>query len=246
MVAASRIFDATCLVIGSMAPDFEYFARGRLGGTVGHSLLGLVVWSLPVTLIVAALYHGLVKWPSLVIAPAWIGSRAAATIGAPWRERWTFGAIASCAISAVLGAATHLVWDSFTHKTGWTVRHVAVLRTEVPFPILGTDTLARALQHASSIVGLAILGVLGVRWLRRQPPVALPAIGPAQTRARWVFAIAILGGAAMLVLRVLRSHRGYEAGDLVVAPISGVLAGSIVASLLGYHDAMRFARELRG
>ena len=278
-VVRSRLLDPTCLVIGSMAPDFEYFVRGRLGGVVGHSLIGLVVWCLPMTLIVAALYHAVVKWPLLLIAPAWIRARTVATVGAPWRARstigprgrasappdgravrWSVAAVASCAVSAMFGGLTHLVWDSFTHTTGWGVRHVAVLRTEVPFPILGTDTLARALQHTSSIAGLVILGVLGVLALRRQPPVGerlREGEGPSesthpveptpdgQTRARWIFAVALVGAAALLVVRVLHARRSYEIGDLVVAPISGVLAGSIIASVLVSRDARRFARMVR-
>ena len=236
----ARVLDPTCLVIGSMAPDFEYFVRGRLGGTVGHTLIGLVVWCLPVTLIVAGLYHAVVKWPWLLIAPAYIRERAVAKVGAPWRERWTMAAVASCALSAMLGGATHIVWDSFTHKTGWGVHHVALLRAEMPVPVLGTDTVARVLQHTSSVIGLVILGFVGVRALRRQPAIELECKA---IRARWIFACVIATAVVLLVVRVVSSHRSYEAGDLVVASISGMLAGSLIAGLIVSDDASALARR---
>jgi len=233
--------DATCLVIGSMAPDFEYFVRGQLMGELGHSLVGLFEWCLPVTLIAAALYHWVVKWPWLLIAPAWVTARAS-EVGEPWPARWTVGIAISCIVSTLIGALTHLGWDAFTHVDGWGVRQFPVLLHPVPFPVLGTLPLARVLQHLSSISGLVLLGGLAVRALRRREPVALP---DAERRTvRWVFAICIAMFSAALLYRVSRDRRS-EIGDVIVALISGGLAGSVLGSLIVRSDAAQFAQGIR-
>lgn len=119
--------DATCLVIGSMSPDFEYFVYGHLVGQLGHSFLGLFVWCLPMTLVVAALYHWLVKWPWLLVAPRWVTARSLA-IGAPWPARWSGGLVVSCIASALIGALSHLAWDAFTHVDGFFVHQLRCWR----------------------------------------------------------------------------------------------------------------------
>ena len=59
--------------------------------------------------------------------------------------------------ATVLGCEIQVLWDSFTHKTGWMVSHVPALRvnlspvTEHPFELF------RILPYGSSRIGLAFL-----------------------------------------------------------------------------------------
>src|SRR3954471_24303541 len=76
--------DATCLAIGAMAPDFEYFIHGQQKGNFGHTLLGIPLWGVPATLILAALFHAIVKWPLLIVAPRWIAQRSIEAAARPW------------------------------------------------------------------------------------------------------------------------------------------------------------------
>ncbi|MFI5942298.1 DUF4184 family protein [Streptomyces uncialis] len=64
-------------------------------------------------------------------------------------------------LSALIGVATHLLWDSFTHLDGYVVTRVAFLRESGP----GGTTVARLLQHLSTVAGLALLAVH--LWRRR-------------------------------------------------------------------------------
>src|SRR6476660_6269644 len=93
--------DTTCLVIGAMAPDFEYFARGEQVSTISHTLRGLLIWNLPATLLLALAWHLWVKQTVLLVAPGGFARRAAPLFARP------SGPVLACAISAVLGAATH-------------------------------------------------------------------------------------------------------------------------------------------
>jgi Domain of unknown function (DUF4184) len=235
--------DPTCLVLGSMAPDFEYFVRGQQVSTISHTLAGLWQWDLPATLILAALLHGLVKWPMLLVAPIAIARRAAARAARPWRARWDLAAIASCVSSALIGSATHLIWDSVTHAQGFGPRHYRVLKTLITLPVVGPMVLHRALQHASSVLGVAVLGGLIVRQLVRSPPTALPAVPRAAAR---VLVAACVLAASCLILARLAGKYATDPGDLIAGAIAGLLAGVIVASAVLVPRARRLQRAVIG
>src|SRR5580658_8892824 len=65
-----------------------------------------------------------------------------------------------------LGAVTHILWDSFTHESGYVVSHSSVLRLSV-FSMIGREFhLYNVLQHASTLLGATVLVAVYVRWLR--------------------------------------------------------------------------------
>lgn len=220
--------DATCLVIGSMAPDFEYFARVKLADTIGHTLAGLVLWCLPVTVVCAAVFHHLVKRPALLVAPRALAARLAPLADRPWRPRWTPAGALVIVASAVLGAATHLAWDGLTHATGWGPRNFAALRVDYPLPVLGAMPLHRILQHGSTLIGLTVLAIVITRALRSIPPVE---VAPRRRGPRVVWLACTAAATALAFAKVLANHET-DAGSLVVAAVVGLLAGAIVASAL--------------
>lgn len=69
-------------------------------------------------------------------------------------------------VSIVIGAITHLLWDSFTHPYGYPVQMFSLL--EAPVISIGGYTLYgyRVPQHGSTLVGLSILLWLSIRWFR--------------------------------------------------------------------------------
>src|SRR5512140_556122 len=217
--------DPTCLVIGSMVPDFEYFVRAEQLSTISHTFRGLWLFDLPATLILGVLVHTLVKWPMLLVAPIALARRAAPAISAPWQARWGAAAGVSCIVSAVLGSATHLAWDSVTHAKGWGPRHVHALTTPIRIPLAGTMVVHRVLQHASTAVGLVVLTVVLVRVFRRCLPVAVPEVP--RTAARVSVAACTIAAAALTTTRLVAMHRT-DIGDLIVGVIAGILAGILV------------------
>jgi hypothetical protein len=96
-------------------------------------------------------------------------------------------------LSLVLGIATHLVWDSFTHGDGYVVTHVPLLGTS----LAGDLTWARALQHVSTVAGLVIIGIY--LWRRRD---RMPGWGARTTRrGLWTIAGVAMAGAVLGTLR---------------------------------------------
>jgi hypothetical protein len=226
--------DPTCLVVGSMAPDFEYFVRGGQASSFSHTALGILAWGVPITFIVGALWHHLVKWPALLAAP-----RALTPVfAAAWRERWTPGVIASAIVSAVLGNLSHIAWDGLTHASGLFVRWIPALRTAHEVPVLGTMAMHRILQHASTLVGLTVLAIYVARQARRSlapRPLDVP-----RKRAVLAFAICIVLGGALTGLRLVVLRHSHDIGNIVAGTMSGMLAGTIIASLLVRLDGRRY------
>jgi hypothetical protein len=98
-------------------------------------------------------------------------------------------------LALVVGAATHVLWDEFTHAEGWGPAHVAVLRVEVG-GLRGYDWA----QYGSGVLGALALAWWLRRWWARTPPAPVPPSGPV---ARWVWpgllALAVVVGAVAAV-----------------------------------------------
>ncbi|PTT75931.1 hypothetical protein DBR42_27885, partial [Pelomonas sp. HMWF004] len=146
------------LVLGSLSPDFGYYL-GLFGfATWAHDWWGVAVICLPACWLVHMFW--LRAWRPLA---ALLPSRQRTA----WLARSPTPVTAlAFSVSAVLGAATHAVWDAFTHRGGFLVRHLALLRE----PLALGWPVQQWLQHASTLVGLVALGLVYRRWL--------PAAGP--------------------------------------------------------------------
>ncbi|MFD6285644.1 DUF4184 family protein [Streptomyces sp. NPDC060205] len=162
-----RPFGRAALVAGSLAPDLPYFVvttglpvtaqswyEPFVNATTSHTALGAVTVSLPYALTLWALFRvghrplaSLLPIPGPPPPPRTAAERAR-------RAGWIV-------LSALIGIATHLTWDAFTHHDGFFVTHAAWLSS----PLAGSLTWARALQHASTIGGLIATAVY--LWRRR-------------------------------------------------------------------------------
>jgi hypothetical protein len=138
------------LVIGSTAPDFEYFFRMK--SKYSHTLGGIFWFDLPLTLILLFIFYAIVKEPLISNLPFPLKSRFADIAAIDKRDCFKSGWF-FIPVSAVLGSFTHILWDGFTHANGYFVGKTAFLSTSI------TDALPvyRLLQHTSSIIGAAVL-----------------------------------------------------------------------------------------
>ena len=114
----------SALVIGCMAPDFEYFLHAGMYGRESHNVRGALEFALPATLILLVVFHALLKRPIVALLPRVIQERV---VLQQFKFR-PFSRFLLILASALIGIATHLLWDSFTHADGWAVRHFVWLR----------------------------------------------------------------------------------------------------------------------
>jgi hypothetical protein len=225
-----RKLDASCLVIGSIAPDFEYFLHGEERGTFAHTLLGAAIWVLPMTIVLALVFHAAVKRPLVAIAPRAIARH----LDDAWLGRWphdrSAGSIAAIVAAAALGVFTHLAWDAITHARGWGPRlYPELFRRGVDVPLVGPMLLYRVVWCISTAIGLAGVTWYVVRVLRRVPPVERAA---APVGVRLAFAACVVVCIALTTARAVVWLHARDAGTLAVAPISGLLAGTLIASIV--------------
>jgi hypothetical protein len=185
----------SALLVGAFAPDYEYFIRLGPNGRYGHTFPGVFLLTLPLALVVLWLFHSFVKAPAVRLLPEGIQRR----LGDEIRE-FRFGGAGTFALivcSLLLGIATHLLWDAFTHPNTWPYRHWPALRQSLPLPMLGPVPYYKLLQHGSTIAGLGIFAAWIVLWYRRSEPSSRVVVATPKRMTVIIggLAIAVAGGA---------------------------------------------------
>ena len=199
----------SALIVGSMVPDLPYFFPMPVSAEVTHSAIGVVSVDIVLALLAYLLWHLLLAPAAFTVAPDSVRRRLPSGAAIGLRHRFgTVGAVLLVGVACCVGAATHVVWDSFTHEGRWGSEHVPWL-AETHWGLLG-ETWA---QHVSTLVGLAALAWWLARGWRRTTPsldVAPRPEHPRDARARVLGASAIaLAGAAGFVHGALSPAGGY-------------------------------------
>jgi hypothetical protein len=183
------------LVVGSMAPDFAYFAFPPPSlRHVGHRPLGLVLFCVPAGLAVLYAFHRFLKRPLVLLLPRPVRAKLWPHCGPfpllPLRR------LAWICTLLVLGAVTHAVWDGFTHEDGWAVLEYPQMKTVV-CTVVGHDVhLFGLMQYGCSLLGLGLLAWWSWQWYCRAPAGRAPADSVLFRRARPVVAAAMIVFAA--------------------------------------------------
>ncbi|MFI9775045.1 DUF4184 family protein [Streptomyces sp. NPDC051956] len=249
------------LVAGSFAPDVTYFAASAVPGAMEfgdftHSFPGVFTIDVAIAAVlvglwrllrepVIALLPGRVRGRVLVVARGAGGARGGFASGGSasgafaW-ERRPVAAVWWWYVSAVLGAATHVVWDAFTHLDRWGMR---------VFPVLGEKIAGSPLywyaQYGGSAVALVVIALFVVSAVRRvtssaaaDARAALPQLSVSE---RWVAALVIGGCVAVAAgVRTVRwwTYWGAAAKPWEIIPTlcfgggAGLVLGLVVYALL--------------
>ena len=166
------------LALGACSPDFAYYIGQFKWAELAHTPLGILFLCLPCCLLLLALLQ-LFQHELASLLPTRALRGALHARQAPSLRSWRN--LAAFSIAIVLGAATHIVWDAFTHKTAWPVANSALLQT--PFVVAGqTVGLYNLLQHASTLIGAVILLLVYRSWVASDQAQAFSAQQP-HTRA---------------------------------------------------------------
>jgi hypothetical protein len=219
-----RYVSATALVIGSMAPDFEYFIRMSVRGEYGHTVWGILFFDIPITLILALLFHGVVKQNLLSNLPVYFQSRLQPLLTfrfIPYLKKH-FIVFAIC---AGVGAASHVLWDDFTHNDGYFVKEVPLVQGYYVYIFKQHQPLWHVLQHGSTMIGLIIIAIYIAKI---KPDHSAPNTRP--SLAYWLYFL-IIAGIAVMIRFVIKSS-DYNFGNLVVVTISAMCLASVICGLI--------------
>ena len=224
-------------VIGTMSPDFEYLFRLEPFALISHESYGLFLFGVPIGLIAVALWVFLLRDPTraLFALPVTKATR-------PHSFRWWVRAAAA----VLIGGATHVVWDAFTHRDAWgpvlipSLKHTAFSVGTVHVPWYNV------LQLLSSIAGGTV--VLMWLWGRMQHAHAWPAVVTEPWRRRtWVALIlfATLFGAwnatqqGLMVDSSSTTRTTIILGRFAVGGLTGFSIALTLYSLLYFRKARR-------
>ncbi|GAA4385371.1 DUF4184 family protein [Hymenobacter koreensis] len=233
----------SALVVGSMSPDFMFYATLWPDSDIGHRLVDLLVFCLPSGLLVLWLWHAVMKKAAMDLLPAALRQRLTVPTAAPFTF-WPGGRLLTVAGAIVLGACTHDVWDAFTHPDGWVVLQAPVLQASFQLPGLGAVPVYKLLQHLSTLVGGALLLWWFWQWLHTAPAASWPVVlarGP-------VLLVLLLPLAAGLGFGYARWQAGPPVGYmavrnlLVVGLVTSITALWIELMLLGLYRLRKTKR----
>ena len=188
------------IAIGAMTPDLPLFVRGiGVDYSFTHTF-GNIVWTALLAFVLLLVWRVVLRPAVPELAPSWLARRlpqewsdgglaaARAAVGVG-RKRWYPVLLA---VSFLIGVASHILWDLFTHEGRAGVQLLPGL-DEMWGPLPGFKWL----QHGSSVIGLMIIGIWAVLWLRRRDarPGSTGSLPQAVRVAWWVSLPAILIGA---------------------------------------------------
>ncbi len=216
---SGRKFSLTGLIIGSMTPDFEYFFRMKIQSNFSHTIAGLFYFDLPIGILFAFVFHNIIRNSLYSNLPIFFSERLKIFKVFNWNQYFKqhyFVVI----ISTLLGAASHLFWDSFTHIHGYSVQAFSIMQDT--FDIAGNKIpVFKILQHLSTLLGGFFLAVAFYR---------LPITNSTKQQINikyWVSILIMTSG--IIGLRIALGIDENFLGQLIVTSISAILIAMMIA-----------------
>jgi hypothetical protein len=214
---------SSALVIGSMSPDIPYYLPLTTAGWPTHTAVGIVGIDLLLGGSAWLLWHGLLSAPALDHAPRGLRERLAGQVetGLSRRLRSRREVVLSV-VALIVGAATHVLWDEFTHPGRWGTQHIGALRTD-----WGGLAGYRWAQYGSGLFGAVVIAGWLVRWWQRTAPTPVEET----PRSRWPWlSLLVIGGVTGVVAAVtspsvqVGAFRGATRGGGAIAAAGLLLA----------------------
>ncbi|MDX7988405.1 DUF4184 family protein [Xenorhabdus sp. 12] len=143
-----KLLNLPALVVGSLSPDFFYSIMQYKLAATSHHLLGWFYTAFPLCLLIFLLVR-LLSRPLSNLFP----------ISFPPYKKQGIKDNAILVLSLYIGAVTHIVWDAFTHETGFFVEFFPLLQSRIFHFIADGQGIGiyKILQHLSSLFGLSYL-----------------------------------------------------------------------------------------
>lgn len=214
----------SALIIGCMAPDFEYFIRFRASGLWSHEGPGILLFNLPMILLLYVIFETVVRPVLFVYLPSWFPYRWDRAGKVPA----TFKGWLVVMILGLVGVGTHLLWDQFTHKGAWIVNQIPSLTHWIHIDSVQIPVY-KLCQHGSSLIGLTLI----VWWIHRHLYVA-----PTQREHSYpvlpfwcVFVVIFILVMLMAMLTVVDGEGMTFVLQLVVPAISSFMLALLVTCL---------------
>ena len=220
-----RLTSLTGLVIGSMCPDFEYFLRMRGDSTFSHEWFGLLWFNLPLSVVLAFIYHFMVRDGLIDNLPLFLKKRLISFKSFDWvsyfkKNYWVV------IISVIIGGCTHIVWDGFTHKHGLFVTKNGWF--DQAFIINGyIMPRYKMLQHFSTVIGGLFIAYTLLRLPEDESIIKQKSILP-----YWFSVVLITIGVTITRMLFLTAPEQKRFDIVIVTVVAGWLIGLLLTPSL--------------
>ena len=144
-------YSLTGLIVGSLVPDFEYFITMRLHSSYSHSIIGMFWFDLPLGLLLAFTFHNILRDSLYDNLPTILKSRLSTYRQFDWNSYFKSNWFV-VVISILIGTASHIFWDSFTHADGYFVKTMPEL-TKTIYLFDTQVPVYRVIQYSNTLVG---------------------------------------------------------------------------------------------
>ena len=211
----------TALVIGSLMPDLEAYVRFSSHKAHSHTWAALFWFCLPVGFLLSLLYHLLVRNPFIHNLPPFLNKKLATYTNFDWlqhlKKHWLV-----VSVSFLVGGASHLLWDSFSHYNGLLqILNPALTGNTV---IWGYNIeIPYLIQYLNSILGLLIIAIAIF---------TLPAREPTNIGKKWWYYWMIVFGITGLIFFVRwAAMESFKIDDVIVSFTAALLAAILIVSI---------------
>jgi hypothetical protein len=207
-----RYLSVPALVVGSVVPDLAYLLPFPKADEWSHGAWGAVGFALPMGL----LCLGILLWVDAATRRRWPSSclRAALPALPP------FGLSVGIVVSLLIGALTHLLWDSFTHRNGWIVQQSSFLQVTVAQVRGHSVRVCHLLWYLFSFAGAVWVWMASEKWV-------LEANSTSERSLRSRLLDAVVFATLLLPIEILH-HNSQSHWGLVLAGVltTGLIAGA--------------------
>ncbi len=206
-----------------MAPDFEYFFRMEAYSSHGHSLLGILYFDLPITLVLAILFHQIIKGPLIANLPCYFRNRSYSVVDYNFLNYLNHNKIAFIA-SAIVGSASHIFWDGFTYANAYFVEAIPRLSNKVAIGAFWFG-IYKFIQYGSTLLGGLIIMIF-IHFL----PIGK---NPFPNPINYSYWLIVIVTAFVVVYQPIEiGFTTNRVANYAVTLITGGLAGILIASII--------------
>ncbi|MEC0368616.1 DUF4184 family protein [Paenibacillus chibensis] len=215
----------TGLVLGSMAPDFEYFIALEPYQRIGHTHWGLLLEAFPLSVVMILLLQIVMRSFALHLPSLFdLDARAYGLLRSFDYRRLRSWIV--FLVSVAIGFYSHIVLDAFTHQSGYAVMRLPALQN-----LLWGLPVYKLMQYFLSMFGVMAELLIILRIVSQASvPAGFLRIPFKRKRLYWICVIAAVAGVTAVKLAVTSSAN--TLGIVVVAPISGLVLGIAAAGVI--------------
>lgn len=221
-------FSITALIVGSLMPDLEAFLRFKSEKDQSHSWDALFWFCLPLGLAISFLFHLIVRNPFIFNLPPFFQKRFINYAGFDWLAYFKKN-VAVVLLSLLIGGASHLIWDSFSHYEGVLLKLNPEWNRNTT--ILGYSIeIVYVIQYLNSILGLAIIAFAVLQ---------LPAQNKRSvSQNKLLYWLYVAGIASLIFIVRWLLMDTYKIDDVIISALTAAIIGVGITSLL-YHKKYR-------